>query len=158
MIVGAVLFNARVAESVGLSASDGQFLNLLSLYGPMAPSRLAQLSGFSTGAITGVVDRLERAGLARRALDPDDRRRVVIELVDNRRKEIAQLFKGIGQASSELLQRYTDDELTLLLDFIDRCNQLTHVETLKLRDATAPRTAAASRRRRRTRMGHTLMK
>jgi DNA-binding MarR family transcriptional regulator len=158
MSAGAIMFHQAIADRLGLHPTDHKCADLIDRHGAMTAGALADLTGLTTGAITGVVDRLERAGLARRALDPHDRRRVVIELVDNKRKEIAQLFKGIGQASSELLQRYTDDELALLLDFIDRCNQLTHVETLKLRDATAPRTAAASRRRRRTRMGHTLRK
>jgi DNA-binding MarR family transcriptional regulator len=159
MSADAIMFHQAIADRLGLHPTDHKCADLIERNGSMTAGALADLTGLTTGAITGVVDRLERVGLARRAPDPRDRRRVVIELVDDsrRRTEVAALFKGIAQASAELLQRYTDDELTLLLDFIERCNALTHLETLKLRDAARPR-AVQSRRRRPTRIGHTLRK
>src|SRR5436305_10692075 len=65
----------EATESVGLSSTDIGSLCLLLLHGPMPAGRLAELTGLTTGAVTGVVDRLERANLVRRELDSTDRRR-----------------------------------------------------------------------------------
>jgi DNA-binding MarR family transcriptional regulator len=121
MIVGAVLFNARVAESVGLSASDGQFLNLLSLYGTLTPGRLAQLSGFSTGAITGVVDRLERKGWVHRVRDGTDRRSVRVALDEEKvAATLAPLYAGQAARMGAVLASYDQRQLDVIEDFLTR--------------------------------------
>src|SRR4051794_29340920 len=78
-IARAVLFQDAVARSVGLNSSDMQAVGLLMAEGPASPSQLAGLVGLTRGgAITGVIDRLERAGYVRREPDPQDRRRVLV--------------------------------------------------------------------------------
>src|SRR3979411_2448173 len=64
-IADVVLHNQAVAQRVGLGGSDSQFLSLLGIHGPLTPGRLAELTGLTTGTVTGVIDRLERAGYAR---------------------------------------------------------------------------------------------
>ena len=71
------LFSQAVAARVGISASDFECLDLVILEGAVTPGRLAEASGLTTGAITGVIDWLERAGFVRRDPDPTDRRRVL---------------------------------------------------------------------------------
>src|SRR5262249_45506440 len=72
-----VMFHAGVAEQLGLPAPDNKCLALAARGGqPMTAGRIAELSGLSTGAVTGVIDRLERAGYVRRVRDPHDRRKV----------------------------------------------------------------------------------
>ena len=66
------------AEALGLAPTDLVGMCLLQLHGPAAPGWLAEMTGLSTGAVTGMVDRLERAGYATRAQDPQDRRRVIV--------------------------------------------------------------------------------
>src|SRR5688572_7357764 len=76
-----VMFHARVAEQMGLSATDEKCLDLaMRAEGPLTAGRIAELSGLSTGAVTGVIDRLERAGYVRRVRDPHDRRKVLVEV------------------------------------------------------------------------------
>src|ERR1700691_628401 len=70
-----VLFGQTVANRVGLSNSDMECLDFLILEGRVTAGRLAEVTGLTTGAITGVVDRLERAGLVRRERDDNDRRK-----------------------------------------------------------------------------------
>jgi DNA-binding MarR family transcriptional regulator len=72
----------RLAERLGLSGTEYRTLELVAQSsGPLTAGRIAELTGLSTGAVTGVVDRLERAGFARRVRDADDRRRVLVEVV-----------------------------------------------------------------------------
>ncbi len=77
-IAGVVLHSNEVARQVGLGPSDSQFLGLLRLDGPLTPGRLAELTGLTTGTVTGVLDRLERGGFVRRERDAADRRKVVV--------------------------------------------------------------------------------
>src|SRR6185369_16036553 len=76
-----VVFSQAVANSVGISSSDLECLDFLNLEGRVTAGRLAEVTGLTTGAITGVVDRLEKAGLVRRERDADDRRKVFITTV-----------------------------------------------------------------------------
>src|SRR6266480_4633598 len=70
-----VLFHSRVAEQMGLSGTDHKCLELvIQAREPLTAGRIAQLSGLSTGAVTGVIDRLEQRGFVRRVRDPHDRR------------------------------------------------------------------------------------
>lgn len=66
------------SEALGLAPADLVCMCLLQLHGPATPGWLAEMTGLSTGAVTGVVDRLERAGYVTRAQDPRDRRRVIV--------------------------------------------------------------------------------
>jgi DNA-binding MarR family transcriptional regulator len=78
-VIGLLVANLEAAEAVGLNPSDLGCLCLLLLHGPSPAGGLAELTGLTTGAVTGVIDRLERAGLARRVVDPGDRRKVIVE-------------------------------------------------------------------------------
>src|SRR2546429_8499071 len=73
-----VIFGQTVANVAGISGSDLECLDFLNLEGRVTAGRLAELTGLTTGAITGVVDRLEKAGLVRRERDDNDRRKVFI--------------------------------------------------------------------------------
>src|SRR6266705_3369139 len=75
-----VLFHHAVAERLGLGPTDHKCLDLLRERGPMAGSDLSAITGLTSGAITGVVARLERAGYLRRELDPHDGRKQVLHL------------------------------------------------------------------------------
>src|SRR5580692_1403337 len=74
-----VFFHEAVASHLGMSAAEWKCLGLLREHGSSSSSRLAELSGFTTGAITGIVDRLERTGYVRREPHPTDRRSVIVQ-------------------------------------------------------------------------------
>src|SRR4029078_593998 len=76
-----VIFGQTVANTVGISGSDLECLDFLNLEGRVTAGRLAEVTGLTTGAITGVVDRLEKAGLVRRERDPAGRREGFIVVV-----------------------------------------------------------------------------
>src|SRR5437867_10829830 len=72
--IAAVLFHHAVAERLGLGPTDHKCLDLLRELGAVTGSELATITGLTTGAVTGVVSRLEQAGYLRRGPDPHDGR------------------------------------------------------------------------------------
>src|SRR5215813_7664872 len=86
-----VLYSQAVAERLGINSTDLECLDSVVLRGPLTAGELADATGLTTGAITGVIDRLERAGFARRERDKDDRRRVLVRAQQAAIKRIAPL-------------------------------------------------------------------
>ncbi|WP_225992856.1 MarR family winged helix-turn-helix transcriptional regulator [Actinomadura rudentiformis] len=114
-----VLLHHATASKAGMNVTDAQCINALTLDGPQTPGQLAQLMGITTGgAITAVIDRLEKAGYVKRTRDADDRRRVIIELVPESAGRFARYFEPIGRAFGEKLDGFTDEQLRFLLDYV----------------------------------------
>ncbi|MGK8507558.1 MarR family transcriptional regulator [Nocardia asiatica] len=117
-----VVFHSAVAGRLGITVTDLSALNLLSMLGPLTPGQLADRLGITRGgAITTVVDRLERAGYVRRSRDAQDRRRVRVELVAVRAEvAVAPLFGELAALDAGL----PDDDAALrtLLDFVRDVN------------------------------------
>lgn len=115
-----VLLHSATSAKVGLNASDAQCINLLSMDGPMSPGKLAEAMSLTTGgAITAVIDRLEKAGFVRRTPDPDDRRRVIVEAVPEQVARLARYFEPVSRAAWERVTGYTEDEHRLICRFLD---------------------------------------
>jgi DNA-binding MarR family transcriptional regulator len=130
-----VLFHTAIAARLGLNPSDHKCADLLFQQGAMTATELAERVGLTTAAITGVADRLERAGWVRREADPNDRRRVIIRPTPTPElgRQGAKLFDSFVQAYTELLSAYSDDELALLLEFTRNSTEMMTRETAKLR-------------------------
>src|SRR6185312_17493310 len=106
-----VLFGQTVANVAGISGSDLECLDFLNLEGRVTAGRLAEVTGLTTGAITGVVDRLEKAGLVRRERDEADRRKVFIVVVPEATAKIGQFYVPMQQAMHKVWSRYSEEEL-----------------------------------------------
>jgi DNA-binding MarR family transcriptional regulator len=130
-----VLFHAAVAERLGLNVTDVKCYSLIRQVGPMTAGDLAEQTGLTTGAITGVVDRLEKAGLVRRGRDAGDRRRVIIELVDNPAHEqlLMQLYAPLGNAIAALVKGYSRSERDTIEDFLTKATEILERSTRQLR-------------------------
>jgi DNA-binding MarR family transcriptional regulator len=112
-----VIFGQTVASQAGISGSDLECLDFLNLEGRVTAGRLAEMTGLTTGAITGVVDRLEKAGLARRERDDSDRRKVFIAPVPENIAKVGRFYVHMQQAMLKVWETYSDEELRLLLRF-----------------------------------------
>jgi DNA-binding MarR family transcriptional regulator len=112
-----VLFGQSVANRVGLSNSDMECLDFVILEGRVTAGRLAEVTGLTTGAITGVVDRLEEAGLVRRERDDNDRRKVFIAAVPESIAKVGKFYEHLQRAMLKVWDTYSDAELRLLLRF-----------------------------------------
>src|SRR5215207_1042222 len=107
-----------VADYLGLNRTDARCLDIIERLDGVSAGRLASEAGLSTGAVTTVLDRLERAGYARRVADAADRRRVLVELTPGARKLLRDLFAPLAEATMRQLEGYTTDEVGLVRDFM----------------------------------------
>lgn len=112
-----VLYGQTVANVAGIANSDLECMDILYLEGRITAGRLAAITGLTTGAITGVVDRLEKAGLVRRERDDKDRRKVFIAVVPEAIAKLARFYVPMQQAMEKVCSGYSDEELHLLLRF-----------------------------------------
>src|ERR687885_1214204 len=115
-----VILHHLIGERLGLNPTDHKCLDVvIRTRTPMTASQLAEETGLSTGAITGVVDRLEKAGYVKRKRDLNDRRLVFINpRLEKAMVKLSPIFDPIKQASKNLYSKYNDQELAIILDFV----------------------------------------
>jgi DNA-binding MarR family transcriptional regulator len=129
-----IMFHHAIGERMGLSATEHKAADILRRFGPMTAGELADQTGLTTGAVTGLVDRLERNGYVKREHDKSDRRRVIIKpIVRGRYEEVQDLFEPIKGQLSELLAQYDPQEAAAIADFATKTAQLLTDETKRLR-------------------------
>jgi DNA-binding MarR family transcriptional regulator len=129
-----VLFHAQIAEHVGLSATDHKCLDLaVQAERPLTAGQIADLSGLSTGAVTGVIDRLERAGFVRRVRDPHDRRKVLVEVSKGSLTRYGDAYDGLWSALDRTIADYTEDELKAIERWVASMVATLRAEAERLR-------------------------
>lgn len=128
------LYGQAVAARLGINSTDLECLDVVVMRGPLTAGALAKATALTTGAITGVIDRLERAGFVRRELDGSDRRKVVVRALPDVNKRVAPMFEPMLRAVTETLASYDIAQLTVLLDFITRACAASDVALAALND------------------------
>jgi DNA-binding MarR family transcriptional regulator len=134
--LGASFFRAAAAR-LGMTVTDMQVIDLLESAGPTTAGQLADLTGLTTGAITGMINRLEEAGLVRRERDPNDGRRVIVQLTrgQDEMQKVGSIFASLGKAWNDMASHYDDEQLSFLLEFLKRSNTLCRQEIVRLQEA-----------------------
>jgi DNA-binding MarR family transcriptional regulator len=129
-----IAFHEAVARKSGMGISEHKCLGALYLLGPVTAGALARETGFTTGAITGIVDRLEKAGHVRREPNPEDRRSVIIRLTgdDKKRQRSGQLFQSLTDAMTRLRSDYSEAELATIYGYLMRTTEILKEEARKL--------------------------
>ncbi len=135
MSLEAVMFHQALADELGLYITDHKCMDIIHRFGAMPAGRLGELTGLTTGAITGMIDRLEKAGYVRRTNDPKDRRKTIVEPVRNMKLErkIEMTFRPLHERMHRVLSFYSDNELTFLLDALTELIKQTNEESKRLR-------------------------
>lgn len=130
-----IMFHQAVADVLDLHITDHKGLDLIYRYGPIPAGRLAELTGLTTGAITGMIDRLEKVGYVRRINDRKDRRITMIEPTRNKKLErkLEIIFTPVSMRMHKLLSSYSDNELAFLFDVLTKSLKQSHEELMKLR-------------------------
>ena len=129
-----VMLHQTVAERLGLHITDHKCMGMLCEMGPLSAGRLAELTGLTTGAITSVLNRLERHGYARRVRNPKDKRNVNVEALN--RLEFNARMEGLFgplQEDEALSSKYTTEEMALIDGFIKSAIAISRAETARLR-------------------------
>jgi DNA-binding MarR family transcriptional regulator len=113
-----------VVKALGINATDGHCFDILDRHGPMPAGELAKAAGITTGAVTQVVDRLERKGIVERLPDPTDRRRVLLGITEKGRRIARDFYGPLAEAAREEFGYLTEADLELLIGFTRRSTRL----------------------------------
>ena len=133
------LFDSTVIELAGINRTDWRCLDILGTRGPMTAGQLAEAVRLTTGAVTGVLDRLEAAGLVRRVRDTQDRRRVIVEVTDEVARQGAPVYGPLIADAAAAHAVFDADELELITRFIRIERELLARHTDRVAAMDAPR-------------------
>ncbi len=132
-ISAAVRYQIAIAHQVGIPLADLHAIGALLELGPVGARRLADVMGMTTGAVTRMVDRLERDGYVRREPDPADRRRVVLHVVPEQVARISRYYDSTATRWQAQVDSYSDAQLRFLLQFLRRGRADAQAATAELR-------------------------
>lgn len=135
-IAGAILFNQKIADQVGLRLTDMQCMGVLDLIGPSTPGKLAECTGLTTGGVTVMLDRLEKAGYVKRERNPDDRRSVIIHLNEKKLQKMGKYYEGVTENTIAQLAEFSVEDLSTIISFFDRMNSLPDNKTLSQKSSS----------------------
>jgi DNA-binding MarR family transcriptional regulator len=127
------IFDDVVADKMRINRTDMRCLDILQRAEAMTAGDLARESGLTTGAVTAVLDRLERAGYARRARDTADRRKVLIEVVPEAFAGMGAYYGPLAEWTNAELAQYDDERLLFLRDFLRRGREFLEAHTDRVR-------------------------
>ena len=148
-----VAFQSTAADRLGLGVTDLKAIDHLSRNASVTAGELAAMSGLTAGAVTGMLDRLERAAIIVRQKDPDDARRLVVRLraPPGDPAAVAAPIRSVTRALSAVASSFTDVELAVILDFMDRSERVLREQAAALGERDARSRVAKRARRRGTR-------
>jgi DNA-binding MarR family transcriptional regulator len=135
-----VVFHEAVGRLLGLSAVERKCLDVLRRLGAVTAGTIGEHTGLTTGAVTGLTDRLEKAGYVRRTRDPDDRRKVVVELLPNEKMD-ARLAAALGPFADDLTKitaGYSDAERRAIADWVSRTTEALVANTRRIMSLDEP--------------------
>ena len=121
-IAGVILFNLKVADDLGANGTDLQCLHVLDLQGQATPGELAKWTRLTTGGVTVVLDRLEKAGYVTREPNPADRRSAIVRPVRARMRKLGEIYRAHSEALAGVLAAYDQKEMLLIVDFFRKVN------------------------------------
>ncbi|KAF1678826.1 MarR family transcriptional regulator [Bacillus mexicanus] len=128
-----VLFHQAAAQALGLFPTDLKSADILNETGPMTAGELGEKTGLSTGSVTALVDRLEKAGYVAREKDPNDRRKVMIVPLTASKKHVKDLFRSLSESTMDLCREYTEEELELIFSFVGKAADIMEKELERLK-------------------------
>jgi DNA-binding MarR family transcriptional regulator len=131
-----IVLSEAIARNAGLSPADLEVLGAIEQRGPLTAGQLGEVTGLSAAAVTGLIDRLERAGVATRRPDSADRRRVLVEVAPGA-KRIAELYGALEQDALRILGRRSAAERTVIADFLRDMHEMGVAHVARLQDPRA---------------------
>lgn len=125
-----VFLHQAIAQTVGLNATDTKCIELISRAGdePVTPGWIGRRTGLSSGAVTHILDRLEKRRYIERVRDAKDRRKIFIRLRPDVFRQLAPKYEPIGRASLGVADQYSDRELELVCRFMEQLSEISQRE------------------------------
>jgi DNA-binding MarR family transcriptional regulator len=128
-----IQMHEAVGRKAGLSGTDHKYLGFLLEKGQMTAGELSQLTGLTTGAVTGLIDRFEKKKLVKRQFAEDDRRKVIIEPDTKKIMALLEpLYKEFRSASEKLTASFTTEEIKIIEAYFLKAIEVTEETTNKL--------------------------
>jgi DNA-binding MarR family transcriptional regulator len=121
------------ARGMGVNRTDARCLDIVEQFGPVTAGRLAEGAGLTTGAVTAVIDRLVAKGYLRRVPDPDDRRRVMVEITEQLEERAGRYYGPLAELAFPFLSRYSVAELELIADFLRASTEIVEKRAREVR-------------------------
>ena len=115
----------RAADHFGVNRTDLQLIDVLRNGGPMTATELARSIGLTSGGLSIALDRLERVGYVRRHQNPDDRRRVIVEVSDTVLPLEREVFGSLQERFGKLLSGYNREQLTTIKHYLEAAAEIT---------------------------------
>jgi DNA-binding MarR family transcriptional regulator len=129
-----VFLHQAIAQTVGLNATDTKCIDLI-LRGPggsVTAGWLSEMTGLTTGAITHILDRLEKRKFVERARDAQDRRKVFVRVRPESLEPLIPKYDAIGRAYLSFMERYSDKELQLIREYMEETSKISERELANL--------------------------
>src|SRR5215472_5122234 len=126
------LFHQMAAAKYGLGITDMKTISILQQEGSMTAGQIAKRLSLTTGAVTNVIDRLERRDLVRREPDAHDRRKVIVMANQDQIEAIGAPYRSIGATFETLLRTFSTEELAFLARYSQTAIELTKQEIARL--------------------------
>jgi DNA-binding MarR family transcriptional regulator len=120
MGAASALHSQAIAKRAGLASVDLECLDMILLAGPVTAGQIMEHTKLTSGAVTGLIDRLARKGYVERAADPQDRRKVIVRIVPEAIRPLQELFAPMAERSAALMRQYSAEELTLIAGFVEK--------------------------------------
>lgn len=136
-----VFLHQAIAQSVGLNATDTKCIDLILCHphGSLTAGELSVMTGLTTGAITHILDRLEKRQFVERVRDTSDRRKVFIRVRPETLEPLAPKYEGVAKAYMNLAERYDDAELQLICDYMESASEVSTRELANMLAVNGPR-------------------
>jgi DNA-binding MarR family transcriptional regulator len=129
-----ILMHETIARKAGFSSTDHKYLGIFLQKGTLTAGELAELTGLTTGAVTGLIDRFEKRSLIRRQFDKTDRRKVVITPYPEKITALLEpLYQDFQAANEELIASFTGSERAVIESYLQKALELARDTTQKFK-------------------------
>lgn len=133
-----IQIHEAVARKAGFSGTDHKYLGFLMEKGQMTAGELSVLTGLTTGAVTGLIDRFEKRDLVKRKFAQDDRRKVFIEpKTENIMALLVPLYKEFRAKSEKLIASFSDKDVQILEAYFSKAIEIMNETTTELNNKQA---------------------
>ena len=132
-----LLLQHIIAEDMGLHVTDAECIDFLQEMGPSTAGDLAKATRLTTGAITNVIDRLEKAGFVKRSPDPKDRRKVIVSFLPQKHTRTKAHYGALAGAVQKLFSEYDEQQLKFLLQHTRALTEIYQAQTKQIESKQA---------------------